>query len=146
MLTGEQACEDQGFTQLECEAVGCCHFENEVCHSAVGDALCSDSSVSSGSWSEPISCAFENISVSEISSGGDPSDFIELYNSGDVNCSIGGFRLIGDNGTGSVVKPIPSCRFFFPCHDRGHLQDEADSIMSAILPVKIVHKTILNCP
>ena len=108
MLTGEQACEDQGFTQLECEAVGCCHFENEVCHSAVGDALCSDSSEP-----EPISCAFENISVSEISSGGDPSDFIELYNSGDVNCSIGGFRLIGDNGTG-VEFIFPDSEYIGP--------------------------------
>ena len=53
---GEAACENHGFTQSECSAVGCCQWEfglyaaGGTCRSAVGQSSCS-SSEGSGGWS-----------------------------------------------------------------------------------------------
>jgi hypothetical protein len=40
--SGEEACENHGYTETECGAIGCCQFDGEFgeCHSAVGDAEC----------------------------------------------------------------------------------------------------------
>ena len=39
--TGEEACENMGFDQSACDAVGCCHYDDGLCWSAVGPDLCS---------------------------------------------------------------------------------------------------------
>jgi len=39
--SGEKACENMGFDQSACAAVGCCQFDDGQCWSAVGDDLCS---------------------------------------------------------------------------------------------------------
>lgn len=47
---GEQACEEQGFGEQECNAVGCCGWDSDhgQCHSDVGTAACSGST-----WAVP---------------------------------------------------------------------------------------------
>lgn len=40
-LTGEIACEEHGYTETQCGAVGCCTFMSGLCWSAVGKRLCS---------------------------------------------------------------------------------------------------------
>jgi len=37
---GEDACENQGFTQAQCSAVGCCQWDVGECYSAVGTSTC----------------------------------------------------------------------------------------------------------
>lgn len=39
-LTGEVACEEHGYTQSQCGAVGCCTFMSGLCWSAVGKKAC----------------------------------------------------------------------------------------------------------
>ena len=47
VLTGEQACEEHGWDEKECLAIGCCAWDaqapHEPCYSAVGDGACDDS-------------------------------------------------------------------------------------------------------
>merc|ERR1712083_1107067 len=40
-LTGEQACEGKGLSKTQCQAVGCCSWEDGQCFSAVRNNLCS---------------------------------------------------------------------------------------------------------
>jgi len=39
-LNGEKACEGHGYNQKKCEAIGCCHWDNEECWSSVGKKKC----------------------------------------------------------------------------------------------------------
>jgi hypothetical protein len=51
--SGEAVCEYHGFGQVECEGVGCCHWDGGDCFSAVGSLSCSSSLIpaSAGSGS-----------------------------------------------------------------------------------------------
>jgi len=42
-LNGEEACENKGFSQNECAAVGCCQWDDGECWSAVGTDTCEGS-------------------------------------------------------------------------------------------------------
>ena len=48
----------------------------------------------------PPSCTLGEVYVSEAHTSGDPEDYIEIYNSGSVDCSLKGFQL-DDN-----VEPV----------------------------------------
>ena len=37
---GEEVCEGHGYSQGECESIGCCQWEESECWSAVGRGLC----------------------------------------------------------------------------------------------------------
>ena len=39
-LNAEEICEGHGFSQTQCEAIGCCHWNNNDCLSHVGQELC----------------------------------------------------------------------------------------------------------
>jgi len=43
--------------------------------------------------SGPEPCDIDNIYVSEAHTSGDPEDYIEIYNNGNVSCSLEGFKL-----------------------------------------------------
>ncbi|MDB9854554.1 lamin tail domain-containing protein, partial [Candidatus Marinimicrobia bacterium] len=62
------------------------------------------------SYDGPEPCILGDVYVSEGHTSGDPEDYIELYNSGDEDCSLKGFQLddseeLDDLTFGDVIIP-----------------------------------------
>ena len=69
---------------------------------------------------DPESCILGDVYVSEGHTSGDPEDYIELYNSGDEDCSLKGFQLddseeLDDLTFGDVI--IPAGGYWFGYED-----------------------------
>ena len=41
-LNGEESCENNGYNEDECNDIGCCHYDDDECWSAVGNGACGD--------------------------------------------------------------------------------------------------------
>jgi len=56
VMTGDDACENRGYTTLQCSTVGCCQWDT-ACHSAVGTGPCYTSAAANPTFSMPGTAA-----------------------------------------------------------------------------------------
>ena len=76
-----------GAANVYTEAVFGCNDPDAINYNA-------DANVNDDSCEYPtILCVLGEVYVSEAASSGDPEDYIEIFNAGDVECSLAGFQL-----------------------------------------------------